>query len=210
MHVEMTRELARSGIASLRFDLAGIGDSLAAETGAPLLYGALSDDIAAAIDWLEKRGIRDLTVFGSCSGAYQAFHAAISDRRIKRIALVNQLCFVWGPAYAVQLETWRRTKAADVAARNNARNDAIAALSARGLMARLMPRAKQLTSPAQPTFSSAARCFGAARIWSSAGSPNYPGAARACCSSIPTTIQVWRSSNATWGRKDNARRQCPA
>ena len=210
MHVEMARELARSGIASLRFDLAGIGDSLAAETGAPLLYGALSDDIAAAIDWLEKRGIRDLTVFGSCSGAYQAFHAAISDRRIKRIALVNQLCFVWGPAYAVQLETWRRTKAAEVAARNNARNDAIAALSARGLMARLMPRAKQLTSPAQPTFSSAARCFGAARIWSSAGSPNYPGAARACCSSIPTTIQVWRSSNATWGRKDNARRQCPA
>ena len=210
MHVEMARELARSGIASLRFDLAGIGDSLAAETGAPLLYGALSDDIAAAIDWLEKRGIRDLTVFGSCSGAYQAFHAAISDRRIKRIALVNQLCFVWGPAYAVQLETWRRTKAAEGAARNNARNDAIAALSARGLMARLMPRAKQLTSPAQPTFSSAARCFGAARIWSSAGSPNYPGAARACCSSIPTTIQVWRSSNATWGRKDNARRQCPA
>ena len=61
---------------------------------------------------------------------------------------VNQLCFVWGPAYAVQLETWRRTKAAEVAARNNARNDAIAALSARGLMARLMPRAKQLTKAA--------------------------------------------------------------
>src|SRR5947209_19874477 len=148
MYVVMARELARSGIASLRLDLAGIGDSEAPPEGAPALYTVLTDDIRAAIDWLELRGIRDLTVFGSCSGAYQAFHAAISDRRIKRIALVNQLCFVWGPAYAVQLETWRRTKAAEVAARNDARDDTIAALGARGLVARIMPPAKQLTKAA--------------------------------------------------------------
>jgi pimeloyl-ACP methyl ester carboxylesterase len=110
----------------------------------PPLYSALTADIAAAIDWLEARGIRDITVFGSCSGAYQAFHAAISDRRIKRIALVNQLCFVWGPAYAVQLEAWRRTKATEVAARDDARNDTVSALSARGLLARTIPPAKPL------------------------------------------------------------------
>jgi pimeloyl-ACP methyl ester carboxylesterase len=144
MHVEMARELARTGIASLRFDLAGIGDSEAPPEGVRQLYGALSDDVGAALDWLEARGIRDLTVFGSCSGAYQAFHAAITDRRIKRIALVNQLCFVWGPAYAVQLEAWRRTKATEVAARHDVRDAAIAALSARGLQARAIPPAKRL------------------------------------------------------------------
>jgi hypothetical protein len=104
----------------------------------------LTDDIRAAIDWLELRGIRDLTVFGSCSGAYQAFHAAISDRRIKRIALVNQLCFVWGPAYAVQLEAWRRTKATEVAARLDVGDAAIPAMSARGLFARAIPPAKRM------------------------------------------------------------------
>jgi pimeloyl-ACP methyl ester carboxylesterase len=144
MHVDMARELARSGIASLRFDLAGIGDSEASWDGPPHLYSALSEDMRAAIDWLHARGIHDLTVFGTCSGAYQAFHAAISDRRITRIALVNQLCFLWGPAYAMQLEAWRRTKATEIAARTDARDTAIGALSARGLSARVLLKAKQL------------------------------------------------------------------
>jgi pimeloyl-ACP methyl ester carboxylesterase len=144
MHVDMARELARSGIASLRFDLAGIGDSEASSDGAPHLYSALSGDMRAAIDWLHGRGIHDLTVFGTCSGAYQAFHAAISDRRITRIALVNQLCFLWGPAYALQLEAWRRTKATEIAARTDARDTEIGALSARGLSARVLLQAKRL------------------------------------------------------------------
>jgi pimeloyl-ACP methyl ester carboxylesterase len=144
MHVEMARELARSGIASLRFDLAGIGDSEASAQAVPHLYTAVSDDMHAAVDWLQARGIRDLTVFGTCSGAYQAFHAAISDRRITRIALVNQLCFIWGPAYAMQLEAWRRTKATEIAARTDAQDAAIAPLSARGLSARGLLRTKQL------------------------------------------------------------------
>jgi pimeloyl-ACP methyl ester carboxylesterase len=143
MHVDMARELARSGIASLRFDLAGIGDS-EASSDAPHLYSALSQDMRAAIDWLHARGIHDLTVFGTCSGAYQAFHAAISDRRITRIALVNQLCFLWGPAYAMQLEAWRRTKATEIAAQTDARDTAIGALSARGLSARVLLQTKQL------------------------------------------------------------------
>jgi pimeloyl-ACP methyl ester carboxylesterase len=133
-HVEIARELARSGIPSLRFDLAGIGDSEASPHGTPHLYGALSEDMRAAIDWLRAHGIRDLTVFGTCSGAYQAFHAAVSDRRIASIALVNQLCFIWGPAYAMQLEAWRRTKARPKSQLEATRqNAAIAPLSARGL-----------------------------------------------------------------------------
>ncbi|GAC1556851.1 MAG: alpha/beta hydrolase [Beijerinckiaceae bacterium] len=145
MHVDMARELAHSGVSSLRLDLAGIGDSDEPKDGAAQLYdSALSADVQAALDWLEARGIGDLTVFGSCSGAYQAFHAAISDRRIKRLALVNQLCFVWGPAYAVQLQAWRRTKSTEVAARQDLSDATVRMLTMRGLAARAMPFAKSL------------------------------------------------------------------
>ncbi|HMN71942.1 MAG TPA: alpha/beta fold hydrolase [Rhodoblastus sp.] len=116
MFVDMARRLAANGVASLRMDLSGVGDSRStlAPDRAPLFDRSLTQDVEAAIDWLFARGVRDVSLFGACSGAYQAFHAAIHDRRVTRIALVNQSCFVYGPTYAMQIEAWRRTKAADV------------------------------------------------------------------------------------------------
>ncbi|MDE2364584.1 MAG: alpha/beta fold hydrolase [Hyphomicrobiales bacterium] len=117
MFVDMARDLARSGIASLRMDLSGVGDSLspAGPGRAPLYESSLTNDVEAAIDWLFERGVADVSLFGACSGAYQAFHAAIQDRRVRKLALVNTLCFVYGATTALQIEAWRRTKAADVA-----------------------------------------------------------------------------------------------
>ncbi len=116
MFVDMARHLAANGVASLRMDLSGVGDSLSpvGPDRAPLFDRSLTQDVEAAIDWLFARGITDVSLFGACSGAYQAFHAAIQDKRVTRIALVNQSCFVYGPTYALQIEAWRRTKAADV------------------------------------------------------------------------------------------------
>lgn len=116
MFVDMARHLAENGVASLRMDLSGVGDSLSpvGPDRAPLFDRSLTQDVEAAIDWLESRGVRDISLFGACSGAYQAFHAAIRDKRVTRIALVNQSCFIYGPTYAMQVEAWRRTKAADV------------------------------------------------------------------------------------------------
>ncbi len=116
MFVDMARQLAANGVASLRMDMSGVGDSLspAGPDRAPLFDRGLTRDVEAAIDWLFSRSIRDVSLFGACSGAYQAFHAAIHDKRVTRIALVNQACFVYGPTYAMQIEAWRRTKAADV------------------------------------------------------------------------------------------------
>ncbi|MFV0280056.1 MAG: alpha/beta fold hydrolase [Rhodoblastus sp.] len=122
MFVDMARHLARSGVASLRMDLSGVGDSLSPRSlspqgpeRAPLFDRSLTRDVEAAVDWLFSNGIREVALFGACSGAYQAFHAAIEDKRVKRIALVNQACFIYGPTYAMQIEAWRRTKAADIA-----------------------------------------------------------------------------------------------
>jgi pimeloyl-ACP methyl ester carboxylesterase len=116
MFVDMARQLAGSGVASLRMDLRGVGDSLSPSgpNRAPLYEASLREDVEAAIDWLFARGITDVSLFGACSGAYQAFHAAIEDRRVKKIALVNAGCFVYGATHALQIEAWRRTKAADI------------------------------------------------------------------------------------------------
>lgn len=116
MFVDMARHLAANGVASLRMDLSGVGDSLSPHgpDRAPLFDRSLTRDVEAAIDWLYSRGIRDVSLFGACSGAYQAFHAAVRDKRVTKIALVNQACFIYGPTYAMQMAAWRRTKAADV------------------------------------------------------------------------------------------------
>ena len=116
MFVDMARHLAESGVASLRMDMSGVGDSLSplGPDRAPLFDRSLTRDVEAAIDWLFSRGVRDVSLVGACSGAYQAFHAAIEDKRVTKIALVNQSCFVYGPTYAMQIEAWRRTKAADM------------------------------------------------------------------------------------------------
>ncbi len=145
MFVDMARQLAGSGVASLRMDLRGVGDSLspAGANRAPLFDASLREDVEAAVDWLFERGITDISLFGACSGAYQAFHAAIQDRRVKKIALVNASCFVYGATQALQIEAWRRTKAADIAMKlANAESDADDA--PRGARALLFQLAKKV------------------------------------------------------------------
>jgi pimeloyl-ACP methyl ester carboxylesterase len=145
MFVDMARNLAASGVSSLRMDLAGVGDSLspAGPGRAPLFEHSLRRDVEAAIDWLEARGITDVSLFGACSGAYQAFHVAIEDKRVRKLALVNAQCFVYGPTYAVQIEAWRRTKAADIGLKLESAETAGAA-EAHGARAVLFQLAKKL------------------------------------------------------------------
>lgn len=106
--VDLSRRLARAGVAVLRIDLAGIGDSPAhAGTPATALYhDAGKADVVAAIDEMERRGLTRPWVIGACSGAYQAFHTAVEEPRIAGIVLVNQLCFLWDASYAVHLSAW--------------------------------------------------------------------------------------------------------
>jgi len=90
--VEFARNLARAGHSSLRADFAGLGDSLGPPGHENIISHAFADrtsDIRAMIDALEKLGFRGFTVQGICSGAYHAFHAALADRRIGAVMLVN-------------------------------------------------------------------------------------------------------------------------
>ena len=76
--VELARDFAARGIASVRFDLRGVGDSDGAE--APIRHAYPPEalgDVAAAIAHYCPGGARDAYLVGLCSGAYHAAEAAI-------------------------------------------------------------------------------------------------------------------------------------
>jgi pimeloyl-ACP methyl ester carboxylesterase len=112
MSVALARRLAARGFVSLRFDLAGIGDS-PARPGQPenRLYSKDSGaDVRAAIDWLETRGIGRCTVIGLCSGAYLGFHTAIEEPRIVGQVLINAQRLTWREGDSLEIAMRRSYK----------------------------------------------------------------------------------------------------
>lgn len=91
-NVDFARHLAKNGVACLRFDFAGLGDSIGPPGKENLLTHTFTDrlpDIRAALDALEKAGFRRFAMLGLCSGAYHAFHAALVEPRLSRLLLIN-------------------------------------------------------------------------------------------------------------------------
>jgi hypothetical protein len=82
INVKTARRLASAGIPTLRFDLSGIGDSVAAQSRNAFRAQAV-EDMKAAIDHLEQRcGVRRVLVFGICSGATNGLALALADPRV--------------------------------------------------------------------------------------------------------------------------------
>jgi pimeloyl-ACP methyl ester carboxylesterase len=103
VNVDLARQLAAEGFASLRMDFAGLGDSIApgdAETH--VLEVDRRADVGAAINALEGLGYRRFAVQGLCSGAYHAFHAGLADPRISILLLVNLPLFQWRVGDAIE------------------------------------------------------------------------------------------------------------
>lgn len=97
--------LAASGIASLRFDMANIGDSGPKPGVAEqVLYSdGQQADISAAIDMLWDRGATSVALVGRCSGAFAAFHTAARDARVSATVLINPLRVIWDPDEEVEI-----------------------------------------------------------------------------------------------------------
>lgn len=97
--VLMARRLAGQGIASLRMDLGGIGDSLHHENAPTLeaLYALHSvTDATAGVEWLTAAGHQEVVMFGVCAGAYVSIHTALAHPRVVGCMSVNLPFFLWG------------------------------------------------------------------------------------------------------------------
>lgn len=82
INVKTARRLAAAGIPTLRFDLSGIGDSVAARSALEFRAQAVAD-MKAALDHLEQaHGLRRFLVFGICSGAENGLALALADPRV--------------------------------------------------------------------------------------------------------------------------------
>ena len=89
VHVAVARQLAADGVASLRLDMAGIGDSRGLDSGASQHEECLAS-IRHALDMLVARGFAPrFALYGACSGAVYAFRYARRDPRVIGVAGVD-------------------------------------------------------------------------------------------------------------------------
>jgi pimeloyl-ACP methyl ester carboxylesterase len=96
LYVRLARRLADQGCASVRLDLAGIGDSPASNPHLEnLVYPASAlDDIRHVLSAMQ-RDYSDIAVLGLCSGAYHSLKAALTQPMVRRAVMINPLTFFW-------------------------------------------------------------------------------------------------------------------
>lgn len=85
--VLLARSLAQAGIAAMRFDVRGMGDS----EGEPRSFEDIGADIRAATDAFCKAvpGMQEIVLWGLCDGASAACLFAGHDDRVTGVALLN-------------------------------------------------------------------------------------------------------------------------
>lgn len=99
LYVMLARQLAGAGFASIRYDLANIGDGMKfphAEENYPYPSDAI-ERISEVMDYVKQNiGFNSAILTGFCSGATQAFHAALAQSEespLVEIIMVNPKVF---------------------------------------------------------------------------------------------------------------------
>ncbi len=101
-NAKLARALAQEGLATLRMDLSGLGDSGAPPEALPFEQQAVAD-LQAAMDHFQR--ICDVDRFfiaGLCSGAYSGLAAALADPRVVGLWMLD------GYAYPTARARWNR------------------------------------------------------------------------------------------------------
>ena len=107
-HIVLARRLAQAGIASFRFDFAGLGDSIGPPGKERVFTHAFTDrtaDTRAAVDAMVQLGFSRFSMHGLCVGAYHALHGALAEPRLSAVMPINLPLFTVPVANALgQLE----------------------------------------------------------------------------------------------------------
>ena len=98
----LARHLADQGIASIRFDYRGMGDS----EGDMRNFEAVDADIRAALETLKQHApkLRRIALWGLCDAASAALYYAHTDARITDLVLLNPWVHTQAGAARVQLK----------------------------------------------------------------------------------------------------------
>lgn len=110
--VKLARALTARGVTSLRFDLSGQGDSRSRGASGDQPARA-ADDIVAAMDHLQRQfGIDRYAVLGICSGAVNAFAAALVDTRIVGLMMFDGHWY--RSRWTTPVRHWKRLRALSI------------------------------------------------------------------------------------------------
>lgn len=101
--VLLSRALAAEGVAVMRFDHRGVGDS----DGDTRAFSDISDDIRCAVDTFLERvpGVRSIVIWGLCDAASAALMYAHREPRVSGLVLLNP----WVRNPDVQARAYLRT-----------------------------------------------------------------------------------------------------
>lgn len=115
--VEASRRWAAQGLASVRIDLGGIGESGGDQPSlrkVRAFYDEARDrEVLAVIDQLDQRGVASRFILGGlCSGAYCALRRAIADERVTGLLLLNIYAFLLSDDLVAERQRRESTAAA--------------------------------------------------------------------------------------------------
>jgi hypothetical protein len=106
LNVKIARALAAKGVASLRMDLSGLGDSGSATGGINFQDQAIAD-MRAAMDYLARvHHFRKFVVIGICSGAALAYRVALADDRVMGCLMFDG--FTYPTSKTSLVRRWKR------------------------------------------------------------------------------------------------------
>lgn len=89
LHVRLARRLAARGLAALRLDLGGVGDSPSLGDAVSFRDSAVADTRAAMTAMTRATGAERFVLFGLCSGADNSVATALADPRVVGVVALD-------------------------------------------------------------------------------------------------------------------------
>ena len=112
VYVTLARRCGARGMAALRADLSGVGDSEVRHghpANAPY-SGAAVGDVREAVEFARRRYPEArVHLVGLCSGAYHGLKAAVDGLPLTSVVMVNPLTFFWKPGMSLDFADFQVT-----------------------------------------------------------------------------------------------------